>query len=203
MPTLTLTLLSGNGPANNWSDVLTPLDQIKTWANTTKLDYANVQNNGLRTVNLRSHANLEVGRVKVRNNTGGTLAAGAIVYPSGTYSDGTDNYPTVALAVSTQSRSTTKYGSLILDAAISDGADGTALMAKEVSSLDTSALAVNQPVLLSDVAGGYVGLLSDLADEDYSVQIVGFVSVSSATLGRIVFGNWSIIPWSIADQCVL
>jgi hypothetical protein len=202
MPTLSLTL-STNGGTNNWSDVEVPLLQIRTLVNTTGLDYVNVQTNGLRAANLRAHAGVTAGRVKVRNDTGVALAASAIVYPSGTYSDGTDNYPTVALAVSTQSRATTKYGSLIIDAAINDGADGTALLSKEVANLNTSALAVNQPVLLSDVAGGYVGSLSDLADEDYGVQIVGFVSYVHATLGRIVFGNWSIIPWSIADQCVL
>tara|TARA_Y100000310_G_scaffold34082_1_gene32229 strand:- start:52 stop:663 length:612 start_codon:yes stop_codon:yes gene_type:complete len=202
MPALTLTLDGANGEAHDWNDVEVPLLEIRTLLNTTLLDYLNVQVAGLRSDNLRSHANAESGHIKVRNDTGGTLVANDLVYFSGTYSDGTDNYPTVAKAVSTNDRSTTKYAQAIIDANIADGADGTVALVKEVTSLDTSALTVGDQVLLDDTAAGYANNLAALAATDYSVQVVGMVSVVSATIGRIVFGNWSIIPHSIADQSV-
>ena len=185
MPTLTLTLLSGNGPVNNWSDVSTPLNQVKTLLNTTKLDYLNMQDNGLRTVNLRSHANLEVGRVKVRNATGGSLAVDALAYASGTYSDGTDNYPKVAKAVATGTATTNHFAVGIIDAVIADGADGTMVLAKEVSGLNTSgASVVGDSIYLSPTAGAWTTVRPT---GNQFVQVVGYVSVVHASTGRIVF----------------
>jgi hypothetical protein len=202
MPKLSLTF-SANGKTNDWTDVETPLVQIRTLLNTTGLDYENVQANGLRAANLRAHAGVQAGRIKIRNASGGDLGANDLVYPTGTYSDGTDSYPTVEKAVSTNSPATTKYGAFIIDANVNNGQDGTALLCKEVGALDTSGLTVGQPVLLSHTAGGYVTALASLPAADYAVQVVGVVSRVDATAGRIVFGNWSIIPWSIADQCVV
>lgn len=200
MPLLDITETGANGKAHNYSDVSTIATQIKTWANTTKLDYLNIQSDGLRVTGIRSHSNVEAGRIKVRNSTGGALSANALVYFSGTYNDGSNNYPTVAKAVSTQSGATTKYAQAILESAINNDADGTAVLVREVTSLDTSALNVGDRVWLSSTAGGYVNNLSDLPDVDFRSQVVGVVSVSSATVGRIVFGNWSIIPYSIAHE---
>lgn len=200
MPELTITETGANGEAHDYADVSGPLSQIKTWANTTKLDYENLQSNGIRQDNIRSHANAEAGRIKVRNDSGGTLSAGDIVYFSGTYSDGTNNYPTIAKAVSTQSNSTTKYGQAVVETAIANDADGTVVLFVERSGIDTSAKAVGDRIFLSNTAGGYVDDLADLPDIDYRVQIVGVVSVSDASAGRIVFGNWSVIPYSIAHE---
>ncbi len=202
MPTLSLTLDGANGEAHDWNDCLVPFNEVKALLNTTKLDYLNLQTNGIRVTNISSHAHAEADPIKVRNDTGGTLAINTICYFSGTYSDGTDNYPTIAKAVSTNSASTTKYATCILDAAVADGADGYVKLLKEVESLDTSAFTVGDQVLLDDTAGGYAANLAALGDVTYRVQVVGMVSVVHASTGRIVFGGWQIIPHSIADQCV-
>ena len=203
MPTVSLSALGANGKAHNWNHVLQIRNELLAILNTTRLDYLNIQTNGLRTSNLRSHANAEAGRIKVRNDTGGTLSANVLVYFSGTYSDGTDNYPTVAKAVTTTDRTTTKYACAVVDADIANNADGTVVALKEVSSLDTSGLTVGQPMLLSMTAGGYVEQLSDLSASDYSVQVVGVVTVVHASTGRICFGGWQMVPWSYAQECVV
>ena len=200
MPTLTLTLNGANGRAHDWNHVLVPLNQVKTLLNTTLLDYLNVQSNGIRAAQIRAHAGVRLGRFKVRNATGGTLTAGTIIYESGVYDDGTDTYPSVSKAVSTQANGTTKYGLAVIEEDISNNADGTAVTHYEVTGLNTSAKAVGDRIFLSNAVGSYVDDLTDLPAADYRVQIVGKVTVSSATIGRILLCNWSIIPWSLSDQ---
>jgi hypothetical protein len=124
MPTLSLTLDGANGEAHDWNDVLVPMNEIKTLANTTKLDYLNVQTNGLRADNVRAHAAVNHGRQKVWNASGGTLAANKICYFSGTYSDGTDNFPTVDLADANTALTTHKNGVCVIEAAIGDVSAG-------------------------------------------------------------------------------
>ncbi len=200
MPVLIIVETGANGQAHDYVDVSAPLAQLKTWANTTKLDYLNLQDNGARPSNTRSHAGVVSGRIKVRNDSGGTLTAGTLAYYSGTHSDTVDNYPTVAKAISTQANSTTKYAVGVIETAIANNADGTIAESLEVSGLDTSAINVGDRVWLADTAGAYENNLSDLPDIDYRSQVVGVVTVSHATLGRIVFGNWSVVPYSIANE---
>ena len=183
MPELTLTY-AANAQPHNWNHVQTPLEQVRTWANTTKLDYLNLQDNGIRTSKIRSHANVENGRFKIRNETGGTLSGNDLIYLSGTYSDGTDNYPTAAKADSTAALATNYFAIAIVDANISNNADGTALLSKEVSGLNTSGSTVGNPVYLSSTAGGWT--LTRPTSGEF-IQVVGYVSVVHASSGRIVF----------------
>ena len=85
MPSLSLTKTASNGLAHDASHVNTPFTEVETWANTTKLDYLNVQDNGLRTSSLRTHAQVEAVRIKVRNATGSSIAANSLIYFNGTY----------------------------------------------------------------------------------------------------------------------
>ena len=194
MPVLNLTLDGANGKAHDWTHVLTPMNEVKALLNTTKIDYLNVQSDGLRASGLRSHDRVENGRTKVHNSTGGVLSANTLVYFSGTYDDGTDKYPLVTKAVSTQSNSTTFYANAIVESNIANGADGTVVLWREVENLNTSSGSVGDPVWLDDTAGGYVIGLSNLAAEDYRRQVVGVISVDHASTGRIVFGGWHIVP---------
>jgi len=199
MPVLTLTKSGANGKAHNWLHVLTPLTELETLLNTTKLDYLNIQTNGLKTTNIRAHAGVNQGRQKVRNATGGTLTAGTLINFADTYNDGTDNYPSIVKAVSTVLPATTFYAHGIVEADISNNADGTVCSALEISGIDTSLLTTKRPVFLSSTAGSYTQDLTTL--DGYGIQVVGFVSTISASIGRIVFGNWSIgqkgLQWDI------
>jgi hypothetical protein len=197
MPELVLTYNGANGIAHSWAHVQTPLDEIKAWANSTGLDYSNIQTNGLHVENTRAYAGVLAGRIKVRNNTGSTLNANDLVSFQGTYSDGTDNYPLVVKAVSTEASATTFFAQAVVDSAITTGSDGTVCLTKEVGSLNTLGLTAGRPIFLGSTAGSYS---SSLLVPAYRCQIVGFVSVVSATIGRIIFGNWSIIPYDNADQ---
>src|SRR3990167_1096419 len=125
MPTLSLTKGAVDGEDNFAADVNTPLTEIETFLNTTKIDYANVQSFGLRPGGLRTYANAEGLYVKIRNNSGGSLTANDLVYITGSYDDGTDVYPAVAKAVVTQARSTTYYADGIIHATVANNADGT------------------------------------------------------------------------------
>ena len=201
MPVLTLTLNGANGRAHDWNHVLVPLNEIKTLLNTTLLDYANIQTNGLRAADLRAHNGMRLGRFKIRNNSGGTLTAGTIIYQTGDYDDGSGvTYPTVAKAVSTQANGTTKYGVGVIEDDVANNADGTACTHYELTGLDTSAKAVGDRVYLSSTAGGYFKNLSDFSDVDFRIQVVGKVKVSHASAGKILFCNWSIIPWPNRDH---
>lgn len=184
MPTLTLTLAGANGTAHDWTHVSTPFGEITTLLNSTGLDYLNVQTNGLRTSNMRTHASLENGRIKVRNASGGNFAVNHLVYATGTYSDGTSNYPSIGAAIATASKATNYFAVGILDTAIGDAVDGTMVLAKEVTGLNTAGSTVGDPVFLSTVAGGWT--LTRPSTSEF-VQVVGYVSVVSATLGRILF----------------
>lgn len=203
MPTLSLSKLGSNGKAHNWTHVLTPLNELETFFNTTKLNYQNIQTNGIRSANVRAHAGVSTGRIKVRNSTGSTLTAGTLVYFSGTYNDGTDDYPTVAKAVSTNADSSVKYAQAIVESDISNGADGTVVDRLEVGSLDTSGLTSGGAVFLSSTAGGYVTALSSLSGTDYRVQVVGYVGKVDGSTGTIVFGLWDVLPVSIQNQIIV
>jgi len=201
MPTLTLSKNGADGEDNFWSDVSTPLTELETFFNTTKINYANVQDFGLRPGGLRTYANVEGLYAKIRNNSGGSLNANDQVYITGSYDDGTDVYPAVAKAVVTQARSTTYYADGIIHATVANNADGTMALVKEVTSLNTNSLSINAHIWLSHTAGSYNTSRTDHPDVDYLKQIVGRVSKVSATDGRILFVFPGIVvPWSIAQE---
>ena len=83
--------IDGKKP-QSWDNYVMPfLQTVRTLTNTTKMDYLNIQDDGLRTTNLRTHANVEGVRIKARNATGSSIAAGSLIYFNGTYSDGSTN----------------------------------------------------------------------------------------------------------------
>ena len=198
MPELTLTYDGANGRAQSWNHVQTPLDEIKTLINTTGLDYYNIKDDGIRASNFRAHAGLEANRFKVRNNSGSTIAINSLIYVTGTYSDGTDSYPTIAKADSSASLGSNFEAMGILSSSVDNNADGTALLSLEVGGLDTSGSTVGNPVYLSTTAGGWT--LTKPTSLEY-IQVVGRVSVVHASTGRIVFdlsGNRESIVFGTA-----
>ncbi len=198
MPELTLTYDGANGRAQSWNHVQTPLDEIKTLINTTGLDYYNIKDDGIRASNFRAHAGLEANRFKVRNNSGSTIAINSLIYVTGTYSDGTDSYPTIAKADSSVSLGSNFEAMGILSSSVDNNADGTALLSLEVGGLDTSGSTVGNPVYLSTTAGGWT--LTKPTSLEY-IQVVGRVSVVHASTGRIVFdlsGNRESIVFGTA-----
>ena len=195
MGTLSLTLVGADGSPQSWSDVSTPLTEITTWANTTKLSYVNVQTNGLRADNIRTHAGVEGVRVKVRNASGGTIAADSLIYFSGTYSDGSNNYPTIGKAVAASSAGSTYLAQGVTTASIANNSDGTIAMFYEADSLNTSASsAAGAPVYLSSVAGAYT--FTEPTSE--FTQVVGIVTVDHASTGRIIFSLGSLPQEALA-----
>ena len=166
------------------NDVLPPFQKIRTLLNTTGLDYQNVQDNGIRYTGIRTHDAIEAVRYKVRNNTGGSLAKGDLVYFTGTYSDGTDSYPTVAKAISTTAAATNFFAQGVCTAAISDSADGTVAVFLELTNINTSGGTVGDPVYLNTSAGGWT---RTRPTGGQYVQVVGTISVVHASTGRVIF----------------
>jgi len=195
MGTLSLTITGADGSPQSWSDVETPLTEITTWANTTKLSYVNVQTNGLRADNIRTHAGVEGVRVKVRNASGGTIGADSLIYFSGTYSDGSNNYPTIGKAVAASSAGATYLAQGVTTGSIANNADGTVALFYESDNLNTSASsAVGAPVYLSAVAGAYT--FTEPTSE--FTQVVGIVTVDHASTGRIIFSLGSLPQEALA-----
>ena len=128
---------------------------MQTLLNTTGLDSSNVQDNGLTPSKIRTNANIDAVRIKIRNATGGALSAGTLVYYSGTYSDGTTNYPTVAKAISHATDSSNFFAQGILVATTANGADGTVAVFYELTGVDTSSTAVGDLIYLDTTAGGW------------------------------------------------
>ena len=197
MPSLSLTLAGANGRAHDWNDVLTPFNQVTTLLNTTGIDYVNIQDNGIISSKIRSHASVLDRRGKVRNATGGTLSAGDIVSFAGTYSDGTDNYPLVVKADSAAPGSWIAAEGII-EAGVANNADGIVARDYEISGINTSAQTLHDPVYLSATAGAYT--YTPPASGNI-IQIIGKVSNVSASDGRIVFSFPGIvIPYSFLNQ---
>ena len=173
-----------NVEPHDWAHVLGPLQLVRTLLNTTGLDYLNVQSNGIRQTNVRAHAGAHGGRFKARNASGGNLAASDLVYITGTYSDGTDSYPSVDQADSHATASSNFFAVGLLEAAVSNGADGTVTARKTITAVDTSGSTVGDPVYLSSTAGGWT--LTKPTSGEF-VQVVGYVSVVHASTGVIMF----------------
>ena len=189
MPSLSLTKTAANGLAHDASHVNTPLTEVETWANTTKIDYLNVQDNGLRTSSLRTHAQVDAVRIKVRNATGSTIAANSLIYFNGTYSDGTNNYPTIAKAVSATSVGSTFFAQAVTTGAIANGADGTAAIFYELTGQNTSSGTVGDSIYLDTTAGGWT---RTRPTGGQYVQVVGTITVVNASSGRVVLSLGSV-----------
>jgi hypothetical protein len=200
MPALTLTYNGANGKPHDWRHVSVPLGQIVTLLNITKLDYYNVQNYGLRSINLRMHAGINGGHFRVHNNSGSTIAQDSLIYASDAYNNGVDVLPTCLKAVVTSTTGTSRYAIGILTETLDDGETGNASMFYEKTGIDTSGLTLLAPIYLHTTAGGYTTAMPAAPNR---VQIIGYCAKVSTTAGRIQFvlpGH--LIPYSVADQVV-
>lgn len=124
-------------------------------------------------------ASLEEQSLAVRNNSGGALAEGDLVYVSG-YDAGNSLYEVTKAQASAINP---KLAQFIMRAALADATSGTAYKSHTLTGQNTAAAAVGDPVYLSDsVAGGYT-----LTKPSFAQQIVGRVSVVNVSTGEIEF----------------
>lgn len=119
--------------------------------------------------------------LKVRNETGATLAKGALLYASG-YSSGQARF----LAGKADAADAGKPAWLVLDASLNSNANGLAYPFRDVSGIDTSgASAVGAAVFLSTTAGAFG--FSAPAGAGQAAQQVGVVTAKDASAGAIRF----------------
>jgi len=123
----------------------------------------------------------KAGKIRVYNNSGGTINVGEYVYVSA-YNSGQSLYE-VTKAVVTAVAATTLPAVLVMDETVTTGNAGNAVTCRVLTSLNTSGLTVGRPVYLSATAGGWSGTVPATANK---VQIVGYVVEAHATTGRII-----------------
>jgi hypothetical protein len=114
----------------------------------------------------------------VDNSTGGSLAAGTLVYVSGY--DAATGEPQI-----TKADADSRQAEYILNAAIANGAAGVAYRGYTLGSLDTSGSSVGDPIYLSATAGSWTA--TALTGAAQLSQIVGVVVTSHASTGSIQF----------------
>lgn len=124
--------------------------------------------------------NQPFGVVNVCNKSGGNFAANQLLYISGF--DATLGLPIVSKADADTNATGAQY---INPEAIANGKKGLVYEKYEVGGLNTNAGAVSDKVYLSATAGGWT--LTPPNGADQVVQVVGFITVKSATVGKIVF----------------
>jgi len=198
MPALTLTFNGANGQPHDWRHVSVPLNQIKTLLNTTKLDYLNLQANGIRWSNIRAHNGLKGGNIRVYNDTGSTLNEEDIVFHSSFHDDGTDEYPEVTKAFAATTAGASRFAFGILTEDITTSNAGNMAQYHEITGIDTSSYTLMAPVWLNTTAGGYT---LDQPALPARCQCIGYVSKVDASTGRIQFCfPGFIVPYSIADE---
>lgn len=115
--------------------------------------------------------------VEVRNGTGGTLAAGTLVYLSGW------NATAAKFQVAKADADAALQAEYVLTAAILNGADGVAKKQGQLTGQNTNGATIGDPVYLSATAGAVT--LSDPGAAGALTQIVGRVETVSATIGKI------------------
>jgi hypothetical protein len=134
----------------------------------------------------------------VDNSTGGSLAAGVLVYISGY--DAGNGAPQISKA-----DADSRQAEYILNAAIADGAAGVVYRGYTLGSLDTSGSSVGDPIYLSATAGSWTA--TALTGAAQISQKVGVVVTSHASTGSIQFllqgeilkiGSGNIQPKAIA-----
>jgi len=185
------TTLAGFTLSTDWNDDhiisgdLGPLDSITLTPTGTpvyapgKLVYDST-NESLTFYNNDSNVALQVGQeewIRVRNNTGSTIANGQAVYLNGA----SGGLPTIALAQSNAGATTVCAG--LTTETIANGAIGYVTCIGSVRNVDTSAFTAGQTVYLSSsVAGGLQNTAPVAPNYRYRIGIVG---TSSATVGTI------------------
>jgi len=114
----------------------------------------------------------------VDNSTGGSLAAGTLVYISGY--DAGNGAPQI-----TKADADSRQAEYVLNAAIANGAAGVVYRRYTLGSLDTSGSSVGDPIYLSATAGSWTG--TALTGAAQLSQKVGVVVTSHASTGSVQF----------------
>jgi len=114
----------------------------------------------------------------VDNSTGGSLAAGTLVYISGY--DAGNGAPQI-----TKADADSRQAEYVLNAAIANGAAGVVYRGYTLGSLDTSGSSVGDPIYLSATAGSWTA--TALTGSAQLSQRVGVVVTSHASTGSILF----------------
>ena len=114
----------------------------------------------------------------VDNSTGGSLAAGTLVYISGY--DASTGAPQI-----TPSDADSRQAEYVLNAAIANGAAGVVYRGYTLGSLNTSGSSVGDPIYLSATAGSWTA--TALTGAAQLSQKVGVVVTSHASTGSIQF----------------
>ena len=114
----------------------------------------------------------------VDNSTGGSLAAGTLVYVSGY--DASTGAPQI-----TKADADSRQAEYILSAASANGASGVVYRGYTLGSLDTSGSSVGDPIYLSATAGSWSA--TALTGAAQISQKVGVVVTSHASTGSILF----------------
>jgi len=120
------------------------------------------------------------GTVEVCNKTGGSLTAGMIVYISGY--DATLKLPKIVKA---DADTSAKVGQFVIKETIANNRAGIVYEKAEIDGLNTNAGNVGDPVYLGTDAGAWS--LSAPSGADQVVQIIGWITAKSATVGKILF----------------
>ena len=150
----------------------------------------------------------------IRNETGATLTKGTVVYISGA----SGNKPTVSKAIATSDSTSAQTFALVL-ADISNNNNGTAILAGEISGLDTSAFAAGTQLYLSSTTAGaytstkqyapnhlvYVGVVTRSHVNQGSIEVriqngyeldeLHNVSAQSPSNGEVLIYNESTSLW--------
>lgn len=116
----------------------------------------------------------------VRNETGGELAAGQLVYVAG-WSEAQTRF----LLAKADANAAGKPAQFVLQAAIGNNANGTANPTHRLTGVNTDGASVGDPVYLSETAGGWT--LTGPTAATSIQQVVGRVAVVDAATGEIEF----------------
>lgn len=120
---------------------------------------------------------------QVRNDSGGTLTAGTVVYVSG-YNVGLD---VATVAPADADNAAAMPAVCIIDVTLSNNATGTCLESGTLRNVDTSSFSVGDVLYVSTTAGVWTATRPSATDAQ--VQKIGMVMRSHATLGIVqVFG---------------
>lgn len=130
--------------------------------------------------NLLMIGNQYYGVIKVINKSGSSIDAGKICHLSGF--DATAKLPKIVLSDADYPQ---KPAQFITKDAIPNNSIGFVYEKLEVGLLNTNSGEVGDPVYLSSTAGGWS--LSAPIGADQITQIVGIITVKSATVGKILF----------------
>ena len=118
--------------------------------------------------------------ITVYNGTGAQIDAGDLIHVMGY------NAANTALEVELADADTgAKPADLIANANIANAATGAAVQAYTLTSLNTSAGSVGDPVYLSATAGAWT--LTAPTGADQVAQVVGFVTIDHASTGAVLF----------------